>query len=559
MPERMTVGEAVTRLLEGAGVETAFGVISIHNMPILDAVGRRGKIRFVPARGESGATHMADAYARAGQRLGVVVTSTGAGAGNAAGAMGEAQVAGTPLLHLTGQIDYEFIDRKTGYVHEAGDQFGMLQAVSKAAFRVRSPQSAIGTVREAIRIAITPPCGPVSVEIPIDFQKAEIDVASNSDFAFPAIARVQPEVAQLDEIATLLRRAKRPMLLLGAGARESSAAARRFAKMGWAVVTSTAGRGTVPETDPMSLGSFISAPATEALYETCDAMIVAGSRLRAYETLRYTVQFPHPRVLIDVDELARDRSFTFDRFVCADISPSLEALADRLDGTMSMDPALAGDVTSARKKTHHHLLEGLGPYAAFFGEIGKRLGEDATWVRDVTLANVWGSRFPALVRGNQGIHSLSGGIGQGLPMAIGAAVANARDRTFLLTGDGGLTLTIGELGTLAQEQLPVTMIVMNDSGYGVIRNIQNAEYGGRNYFVDLMTPDFGAVSRAYGIETRRIESVAAFADALDWASTIDGPVVLDVDMPKIGVYARVHAGPPKRQKIDPKHVSVKRA
>src|SRR6185312_10061576 len=105
--ERIAVAEAISRLLEGAGVDTVFGVISIHNMPILDAVGRRGKIRFVPSRGEAGSAHMADGYARIGRRLGVVVTSTGAGAGNAAGALGEAQVASSPVLHLTGQIDYE--------------------------------------------------------------------------------------------------------------------------------------------------------------------------------------------------------------------------------------------------------------------------------------------------------------------------------------------------------------------------------------------------------------------------------------------------------------------
>jgi acetolactate synthase I/II/III large subunit len=545
--ERITVGEAVARVLEGAGVDTAFGVISIHNMPICDAIGRRGKIRFVPARGEAGAAHMADGYARRGRRLGVVVTSTGAGAFNAAGALGEAQVAGTPLIHLTGQIDYEFIDRKSGYVHEAVDQLSLLQSVSKAALRVRSPQTAIGTIREAIRLALTPPRGPVSVEIPIDFQKAELEIASDADFVLPLIAALPPDTALIDDVAALLRSAKRPVLLLGAGARDASAAALRFAKMGWAIVTSTAGRGIVPEDNPMSLGPFMSAPATEALYATCDAIIVAGSRLRGYETIRYTVQFPRPRVLIDVDELARDRNFAFDRFVCANALLSLDALADRLEGRMSIDPALAADVSTAREKMHQRLVDNLETYGPFFDEIGKRFGEDATLVRDVTLANAWGRAFPALVRANQGMHSISGGIGQGLPMAIGAATANSHGRVYSIVGDGGLALTLGELGTLAQENLPITLIVMNDSGYGVIRNIQDAEYSGRNYFVDLTTPDFSLVARAYGIQARTIESTAEFAAALDWAKSVSGPVLLDVKMSKIGAFPKSFAGPPKRQ------------
>src|SRR4029079_11893552 len=111
----ITVGAAIARLLEEAGVKAAFGVISIHNMPILDAMHERGKIRFVMARGEAGATNMADAYARTTASLGVCLTSTGTAAGNAAGAMVEALTAGTPLLHLTGQIESQYLDQNLSY------------------------------------------------------------------------------------------------------------------------------------------------------------------------------------------------------------------------------------------------------------------------------------------------------------------------------------------------------------------------------------------------------------------------------------------------------------
>ncbi len=138
MSKQTAVGELIAACLEQCGVRAAFGVISIHNMPILDAFGRRGNIRLVPARGEAGATNMADAYARVSGGLGVSVTSTG----TAAGAMVEALTAGTPLLHLTGQIETPYLDRDLAYIHEAPDQLSMLQAVSKAAFRVRSADTA---------------------------------------------------------------------------------------------------------------------------------------------------------------------------------------------------------------------------------------------------------------------------------------------------------------------------------------------------------------------------------------------------------------------------------
>jgi acetolactate synthase-1/2/3 large subunit len=156
----MTVGEAVTAFLEACGVRCAFGVISIHNMPVLDAMAQRGAIRFVPARGEAGACNMADAQARFSGGLGVCITSTGTAAGNAAGAMVEALTAGTPLLHLTGQIETPYLDRDLAYIHEARDQLAMLRAVSKAAWRVRSAETALGTLKLAVQTALTAPTCP---------------------------------------------------------------------------------------------------------------------------------------------------------------------------------------------------------------------------------------------------------------------------------------------------------------------------------------------------------------------------------------------------------------
>ncbi|MDE0385941.1 MAG: thiamine pyrophosphate-binding protein, partial [Defluviicoccus sp.] len=203
-------GEVVAAFLEAAGVETAFGVISIHNMPMLDAIGRRNRIRFVPARGEAGAVNMADANARVSGRLGVAFTSTGTGAGNACGALVEAQTAGTPLLHLTGQIETAFLDQDRGDIHEARDQLTMLRGASKAALRVRCAADLPGALREAARIARSAPGGPVSVEIPVDIQEASL--AQPSSLAPRAPARPEPDEAALDELADALAAARRPML-----------------------------------------------------------------------------------------------------------------------------------------------------------------------------------------------------------------------------------------------------------------------------------------------------------------------------------------------------------
>ncbi|MCP1292660.1 thiamine pyrophosphate-binding protein, partial [Chromobacterium sp. S0633] len=214
MPDKhtVTVGEALAIFLENCGVKAAFGVISIHNMPILDALNQRGRIRFVPARGEAGAANMADACARTTGRLGVCLTSTGTAAGNAAGGMVEALTAGTPLLHITGQIETPYLDQELAYIHEAPEQLGMLRAVSKAAFRVRNAQTAVGVFKQAARAALSAPCGPVSIEIPIDIQAERIPLPADLTPLPPLIA--VPSEAALDALADRLAAARRPLLWL---------------------------------------------------------------------------------------------------------------------------------------------------------------------------------------------------------------------------------------------------------------------------------------------------------------------------------------------------------
>src|SRR5580692_4607185 len=287
MSERVTGGDVVAAFLEDAGVRAAFGVISIHNMPILDAIMRRGVIRCVPARGEAGATNMADAYARVSGGLGVVFTSTGTAAGNACGALVEAMTAGTPLLHITGQIDVPFLDRERSYIHEAKDQLAMLRATCKRAYRVWSAETLLGTLREAVAAALTPPAGPVSIEIPIDVQGAAMDLPPFDELLPLPPAEVTLDIRSLEALAHELRGAKRPLLWLGGGARGAAAPVRALVEMGWGVVSSVSGRGVLPEDDPASLGSYTSAVSVEALYATCDAMLIVGSRLRGNETLRW--------------------------------------------------------------------------------------------------------------------------------------------------------------------------------------------------------------------------------------------------------------------------------
>jgi thiamine pyrophosphate-dependent acetolactate synthase large subunit-like protein len=297
----------IAAFLEQCGVRTTFGVISIHNMPILDAINSRGKIRYVGARGEAGAVNMADGLARVSGGLGVAFTSTGTAAGNAAGAMVEALTAGTALLHITGQIETEYLDQDLAYIHEAPDQLSMLSSISKAAFRVRSVETALPTIREAVRVAQTAPSGPVSVEIPIDIQAAEIEWPA--DLSAPHVTTLTHDSQRVVQLADALAKAKRPLLWLGGGTRHARAAVERLVALGFGVVTSVQGRGVLPEDHPATLGAFNVHAAVESFYKTCDAVLVVGSRLRGNETLKYKLALPQPLYRIDADALADNRGY----------------------------------------------------------------------------------------------------------------------------------------------------------------------------------------------------------------------------------------------------------
>jgi acetolactate synthase-1/2/3 large subunit len=543
---QITVGELAARFLEACGVKAAFGVISIHNMPILDAFHRRQQIRFVSARGEAGACNMADAYARVTGTLGVCVTSTGTGAGNAAGALIEALTAGTPLLHLTGQIESPYLDRDLGYIHEAPAQVAMLQAVGKAAFRIRNPETALATLREAVRLAFTAPCGPVSIEIPIDVQGLLMDVPAEMS-PLP----VAPVVANATEVAALaerLRTAKRPLLWLGGGARAAGPAVDRFVKMGWGVVTSVQGRGILAEDHPASLGSYNLQKPAEALYETCDAMLVVGSRLRSNETLRYQLKLPSKLYRIDANALAHNRGYTSDYFVQGDAAHTLNALADLLEGHMSIDAALPHDVQQARQAAASLVDAGLGAYVSLKNAVGTQAGKALWWVRDITLSNtMWGNRAPVLDHPRAGVHALGGGIGQGLAMAIGTAIADAEHhlgrKTVALVGDGGFMLNVGELACAVQEKANLVVLLMNDSRYGVIRNIQDDLYGSRHCYVDLHTPDFAQFCASLQVTHLSLHEPAQAEAVLKQAFATTGTVVVEVDMNRWGAFAVKFAGP----------------
>ncbi|KAA2213186.1 thiamine pyrophosphate-binding protein [Teichococcus oryzae] len=538
MSDAYTVSDLIAEFLDACGVSTAFGIVSVHNIPMLDAISRRNAVRFVTARGEAGAGHMADGHARASGGLGCVFTSTGPGAANVVAGLVEARFAGTPLLHITGQTATRFVDRGMGTVHDVPDQLGMLQASGKSAYRIRSAGEALGVLTRAATDALTPPMGPVSVEVPTDIQRATLPRPATLDgFALPLPPPLPPGEAALEQLAARVMRARRPMLWLGRGAAGTGRAARALLGMGFGMVTSWAGRGVVPEDHPMNLGALNGQglAGVEAFYDSVDLMIVAGSRLRGHETGEFSVPLPRELVQIDVDPLADGRTYPNTLFLRGDAALTLEALVARLDGRFSAEPAFVEDFQALRRDTRAAFKASLGPYGGFAEQLRAVVPRDAVWARDITINNsTWGNKLFALDDTRANIYPVGAGIGQGLCLGIGAALAPGHGRTVVMTGDGGFFLNMSELWTAVQERLDMVILVMNDRGYGVIRHIQDAVADGRRRFDTLAAPELEGVAALAGLPFWRVSDPARFGATVAEALAVRGPTLVEVDMTAIG-------------------------
>jgi acetolactate synthase-1/2/3 large subunit len=540
MASDYTVGDLVAEFLSACGVTTVFGIASVHNIPMLDGIGRRNTIRFMMARGELGGAHMADGYARVNQGLGVIFSSTGPGAANTIGGLIEARFAGSPVLHITGQTATKFADQGMGAVHDPNDQLGMMASVCKAAYRIRSAQNALGVLTQAAVEALSAPMGPVSVEVPIDLQRVKIERPAMLDnFVLPLPPPRVPGAGELDELAARVVAAKRPLLWLGNGAKKAGRAASRLLDLGFGMVSSFNGRATVPEDHPRNLGGLTGSgmPVITDFYKTVDLCLVVGCRLRGHETNDFQVPLPSNLIQIDADSRANGRTYANSYFVCGDAEATLDGLVSRIEGRLKVAPGYPEEFESLKRSAQKAYIDTLGAYGTFAGQLRRVMPKDAIWARDVTQNNTtWGNRMFPLNAPSQNVYPVGAGIGQGLCLGIGAAAAAGDRKTVVMTGDGGFFLNVGELWTAVQEHLDMTVIVMNDRGYGVIKRIQDATAHGRRFYADLENPDLEKLAAVSAIPFFRVSQADTFGDTVARALAIKGLTMVEVDMAAVGEF-----------------------
>jgi acetolactate synthase-1/2/3 large subunit len=540
---RMSGGEAVAATLSALGVTHVFGIVSVHNLPIYEALTGNDAITVVRCRHEQGATHAADAFARTSGRLGVVLTSTGPGAANAVAGLYEAQFGSSPVLMITGQIETRFYGKGKGFLHEAERQLDMLRAVTRRAESVRRTEDIAAVIAAVAADLLSGRPQPGSVEIPIDLQYRRAEVV------IPPIAEpARPELDgdALERAAALLEQAERPLIWAGGGVISAGAAAglhRVATTLEAPVITTLEGRGALPEDHPLCLGPRVERAALAPIIGEADVVLAVGTRFQNYATRVWQLEIGGALIHIDADPGVIGRNYPATVPIVADARDALEALADRLQGGRA-DP---GFLDRARKSVEADLEQSREEVGVDHWQIcetiRRLLPPEAPIVRDSTVPSyLWGNRVLPVLRPRTSIRPSSLAIGPGVPLAVGAAIGSGA-RTLLIQGDGGLMLSLGELATMAEYRLPVIVCVFNDGGYGVLRAIQDGVMD-RRFGVDLHTPDFAALARAMGLAAEAVVGVEQFEPAFARALERPGPTLLDIAM---GALAPMHFPLPAHQ------------
>lgn len=526
----MRGGDAVWWALRSLDVEHVFGIVSIHNLPIVDAIARRGEITFVGMRHEQAAVHAADGYARTTGRLGVALASTGPGTTNAVTGLYEAEFSSSPVLLLTGQVPTTDYGKARGALHEAEAQVPMLRTVTRRVESPREPSEIFDAVVRAGVAALAGRPQPTAVEIPIDVQEGESPVEPPGTRAVPAPA----EPRGVDGAVAALAGASRRLIWAGAGVHRAGAneALRALAERLQApVVTSVDGRGALPDSHPLSLGPIGADRGFADVLGRAEVVLAVGTRFEAGDTGSHNLRLPGTLVHVDADPGVLGRVYRADHPVIGDARLALDAMLGGLDEAAEGDGEFLAAAQAAGDSIRATTRSSLGPdHGAMMDALREVLPDDAPIICDSTVpAYVWANRILPIEGPRTYLRASSGAIGPGLPLGIGAAVGTGRP-TVVICGDGGVLLHIGELAAAAQAGAPLIVCIFNDGAYGILRILQQFRMEGRQAGVDLTTPDFVKVAEGLGVRGEKVTSSAGFRSSLEAAVARGGPTVLDIDL-----------------------------
>ncbi|WP_413317171.1 thiamine pyrophosphate-dependent enzyme [Agrococcus sp. 1P02AA] len=529
--QRRNAGWAVLRTIAGYGVDTVFGIPGTHNLELYRHLPALG-IRAVTTRHEQGAGYAADAWGQrrsvAGDVMpGVVITTSGPGLLNALSAGATAFAESRPMIVLSPgvAIGDEFADR--GALHETKDQSAAAAAILLWSRRVRSAEEAVEAVHDAFALFRTGRPRPVHIEVPLDVLETETAIDDALLAPRATAAATELDAAALDAAAAALDGAMHPVIVAGGGSVRATAALTELAeRLGAVVLTTLNGKGAVPESHPLSLGSELRLAPAAAVVNASDALLVVGSKLGEAELWGNELAPPGAVIRIDIDAAQLDKNLASTIRLQGDARAAIEALAARLH----RGPAEPRDLEAVRAS----LVGAARAFAPLEMEAAEAIAAgvpagavvtgDSSQITYYGMTSAVRQDSPASMPYMPAYATL----GYGLPAAIGSKLASPASPVVVVTGDGALMFSVQELATAVEQRLDIAVVVVDNGGYGEIEQ-NEADRGIDPIGVRLHQPDWPELARAFGASGTSVADASAVPGAV--AAVIAEPGVSLLHIP----------------------------
>jgi len=537
---KLTGGQTVIESLKAQGVDTVFGIISIHNLDLFDSLfGSQDSMQFIGGRLELGCGFMADGYARATGKPGILFTSTGPGAADSMGAIGEAYFSGSPILEITTNVEQEFLGSGKLATHETKDQLGMFKAVTDWNASIPQVESIPDNITEAFDRFQTRRPRPIELEIPTDLLATEADVEMLTARQ-PDIPQGDPN--QVEKALQMLLKAKRPAILVGEEVQQLGGAQQIIElaeKLGAAVVTSDGAKGAFPEDHAQSLGQVMGRriwgenPVQEWL-GTCDLVVVLGSILPQRSTSGIGLQLPKNMVHVLLDGEAIGKNYPVTVPIVANsqavVRQWLGAIGDQ---DVHKGAAFQDDIKSIRGDMRSRLEETWSNELKVFETIRSVTPRNTIFSLDPTVGASRATRCLDIYEPRTYMHPHGWlGLGFAFPAAVGAKVGKPDSPVICVTGDGGFQYNFQELATCAQYGIHPVILMFNDNAWGVLKGFQGDRFGeNRRFATDLVNPDFVKIFESYGFEGTKVTNVNDLGKALESAIASGKTHLVEVQTP----------------------------
>ena len=523
--------EVVVEMLRTFKVDHVFGLPGVHNLPIYDALRDNPKIRTITSRHESAASFMAQGYARLTWKPGVNLLPPGPGVTNALTGIAEAYIDSTPVVVLSGGIKRSSVGK--GAIHEI-DQLSVLRSITKWCGKTEKAEEIEPLIGRAFAEASSGRMRPTFIEVPLDVQTALLR------FTTP-LAKIPHESIdksknqEIGRIAEMLSSARNPVIIAGGGVLSSGATAELQSlshELSIPIATTITAKEAVPDASPLSLG-LLNDEVARAFVPKADVVLALGCRFAERSTSAWTLHIQGKLIHVDIDpsEIGRNYSAAVG-FVC-DVKDFLVRFLENQTPKIIADESRFKEVEETKRRRAVKYEEKLHSDAAplkphrIMLELNELLPNEVVIVCDSGNNAWWPMMFLESKQGRRFLFP-SGNVSMGfaLPAALGARCV--AEKVVCITGDGGFMMQLAELATAAQESLNVTVIVLNDGGYGAIRHYQRFNYNERYVGVELRNPDFAGLAETFGLEGLSIHSSAELQPSLRHALDSRKTTVLDI-------------------------------